>query len=377
MTDRITVASPAQRGGKHVSLKPAGARGIGRVVALVVVLAITLAACAPRTGAPPPVAESGGSAALEPKTITLGAVGNTLSDGPFFVAEAKGFFEAERLTVDRVIVGQSAGVCQNLVARAVDMGNCSLNDMVQAVEAGGAPLVAVMTQTFTSLDYGVNVKPGLSSWADLRGKTVIVGGPQDNTVFFFRTMARAAGLRDDEYDFQYAGSTPSRYAALKSGGVDAAILTDPFDFQADQEGYRKLDSLVPKFLNANNYAGVSTAARSDWAKEHADEITRWIRAYTRAVRWMYDPANREEVFAILGPVLNLNQESFDHIYQKNFADGQMWSPDGRITETGMQGVLKALAELGFLQEPLPPAGKFFDMTYVERAGQTPGPKALY
>lgn len=336
-----------------------------------VVLAVVIAACAPRTGAPPPIAEGPMSDAPEPKKVTIGAVGNTLSDAAFFVAEAKGFFEAERLTIDRVIVGQSAGVCQNLVARAVDMGNCSLNDMVQAVEAGGAPLVAVMTQTYTSLDYGVNVKPGLSSWADLRGKTVIVGGPQDNTVFFFRTMARAAGLRDEEYDFQYAGSTPSRYAALKSGGVDAAILTDPFDFQAEQEGYPKLDSLVPKFLNVDTYAGVSTAARSDWAKEHADEVMRWIRAYTRAVAWMYDPPNKEEILTILGPVLNLNPESFEHIYQKNFVDGKLWSLDGRVTETGMQGVLKALAELGFLKEPLPPAGKFYDMTYVDRARQSP------
>src|SRR5205823_5642927 len=173
----------------------------------------------------------------------------------------------------------------------------------------------------------------ITTWAEHRGKTAIVGGPQDNTVFFFRTMARAAGLRDDEYDFQFAGSTPSRYAALKSGGVDAAILTDPFDFQAEQEGYRKLDSLVPKYLNVDNYAGVSTAARSDWAKEHADEVTRWVRAYTRAVAWMYDPANKEEVFAILAPPLNLNPESFEHVYQKNFVDGKTWSVNGRITET--------------------------------------------
>src|SRR5438045_3279975 len=112
-------------------------------IPFIVILAVTVAACAPRTGAPGPApapANPGaqGSAAQEPKKITVGAVGNTLSDAPFFVAESKGFFEAEHLTVDRVIVGQSAGVCQNLVAKAVDIGNCSLNDMVQAVENGGA-----------------------------------------------------------------------------------------------------------------------------------------------------------------------------------------------------------------------------------------------
>ena len=47
------------------------------------------------------------------------------------------------------------------------------------------------------------------------------------------------------------------------------------------------------------------------------------------------PTNKQEVFTILAPVLNLTEESFEHIYQKNFVDGKMWSTDARITETGI------------------------------------------
>ena len=28
----------------------------------------------------------------------------------------------------------------------------------------------------------------------------MLGGPKDNTVYFFKMMARANGLRDDDYD---------------------------------------------------------------------------------------------------------------------------------------------------------------------------------
>ena len=135
------------------------------------------------------------------------------------IAEAKGFFAAEQLTVDFNAVGQSSSVCQQLVTRAVDLGNCSLNDMIQAVEISGAPLVLLVNETVTALNYAVMARPQLQGWSDLRGKSAIVGSPKDNTVFFFRTMARANGLGDDDYDFQYAGASNARYAALTTGAV--------------------------------------------------------------------------------------------------------------------------------------------------------------
>ncbi len=109
-------------------------------------------------------------------------------------------------------------------------------------------------------------------WADLKGKTVMVGGPKDTTVFFFREMARPNGLKDSDYDFQYAGSSGSRYAALKAGAVDAALITDPFDFQAEQDGFTKPDAMVPKYVNASNYGYSAHVVRSDWAKEHPDQV---------------------------------------------------------------------------------------------------------
>jgi hypothetical protein len=41
--------------------------------------------------------------------------------------------------------------------------------------------------------------------------------------------------------------------------------------------------------------------------------------------------------------------------------------DGRIKESAMQGVLKALADVGNLKEPLPAATKYYDNTYVNQA----------
>ena len=70
-------------------------------------------------------------------------------------------------------------------------------------------------------------------WAVLSGQPKAA---HDNTVYFTRVMARPNGLPDGDYDFQYAGASSARYAALKSGAVDSALLTPPFDSLAEREG---------------------------------------------------------------------------------------------------------------------------------------------
>src|SRR5262249_40961506 len=136
-------------------------------------------------------------------------------------AQEKGFYAAENLNVETVLSGQSASSCQQVLAKAAEIGGCSISDMIQAVEASGAPLVQFMRSYDEPLSYSIMARPSIKTWADLKGKTIIVGGPQDNTVFFTRAMARPNGLKDDDYQFQYAGASAARFAALQSGAVDA------------------------------------------------------------------------------------------------------------------------------------------------------------
>lgn len=342
-----------------------------RALAALCACLFIVAACAPAAPTTAPGQPAAGKPA-EAKTLTYPAVGGGIlwSFAPNLIAAEKGFFAAENLTVNFVAVQSSAEGCQNVIARAAEMGQCSLNDMIQVVETGGAPLIEFMAASATSLQYSIMARPTIKSWDALKGKTVMVAGARDNTVFFFRTMARANGLRDEDYDFQFAGSSANRFAALKSGAVDASILTDPFDFQAEQEGFSKLEELLPKYLNADNYSGGGPIVRSDWAKENSDVLVRYIRALLKSTAWVYDPANKQELFAYMGQKLNATPENLERSYQRDVVSLKAWSEDGRIKESGVQGVLKSIADLGNLNEPLPQATKYYDMTYVEMAHQS-------
>ncbi|MEK7214757.1 MAG: ABC transporter substrate-binding protein [Chloroflexota bacterium] len=337
-----------------------------------------LAGCAPAVapapaqpaapGAPPAAAPA---KPVQPVTLKYGILGFTWANSWELVAEQKGFFADEKLTIESVIANpSSAGVCQQVLAKAAELGSCSINDMIQAVENGATSLVQFIGIYNAPINYGVMAKANIRAWADLKGKTVMVGGPKDNTVYFIHVMARANGLKDADYDFQYAGSSGNRFAALKAGAVDAAIVTDPFDFQAEQEGFTRLDNMVPKYVNGSNYGYSAHVVRADWAKDHADEMTRFIRAYFRSIAWMHDPANKDALFQVVSPKLNMTRESFERIYKGQIVESKLYSTDGKITDAGVGGVLKSLVELGALKDPTPPPGKYYDLTWVNLALQS-------
>ena len=338
------------------------------LIALAMLCMVALAACVP--GAPQTSKPSANT--LEPKTLRDSITGPGWSTAFELIAEEKGFYTAEKLTVEVNVAGQSAAACQQLLAKAADIANCSLNDMVQAVEAGGAQLVQFYGAYASPLNYSIMAKPNLTTWADLKGKSIMVGGPKDNTVFFFRSMARPNGLQDNDYDFQFAGSSAARFAALKSGAVDASILTDPFDYQADVEGFKKLDVLVPRYINAGNYGNMTRVVHAEWARSHQDELERYVRALLKAVDWIYDPANKQEMFNVVGTKNNMTQEAFDRLYKRDVQDTRFWSTDGKITDAGVQGVLNSLIELDSLKSPAPPPSKYYDLTYVNAALKSMG-----
>jgi len=286
---------------------------------------------------------------------------------PELVAQSKGFFAQENLTVDLPVAGQSASACQQVLAKAADIAQCSLNDMIQADEAGGARLVMVMNESLTALQYGAMAKPNINSWNDVKGKTVMVGGPKDNTVYYFHLMARAHGLKDTDYNFQYAGASSARLAALKSGGVDISMLANPADIQAEQDGFKRLDNLLPQYLNAGNYAGGGPVVTQDWAKTHSDELSRYLRAILKSINWIFDPANKQALFEIVGPKLNLTADVFEQTYQLNVVSSKTWSTNGEIKDSAIQGVLNGLVDLGALKDPTPPASKYYDQSYLDTA----------
>jgi ABC-type nitrate/sulfonate/bicarbonate transport system substrate-binding protein len=296
--------------------------------------------------------------------VTVGFVSYTALSWPFLAAQAIGSFEQQGLAIDDSALGGAPAVTAAMLGGSLDIGLAAVDAHVRSVERG-ANAVWFMTEYNTPI-YGLLARPNVSSYADLRGQTIVVDAPNGVTFWLTRRMLAQAGLGPDDYSFIFAGGTPDRLAALQAGGVAAAILIQPFDFAAERQGYRRLG-------NSNqvvrNFEMLGYTARRDWIERNEDTLARFIRGYHAGQRWLYDAANRERAIQVLVDKTRLSPEDARATYELYIERERVYPVGMRISPAGIQAALDALVELGDLSQPTPPPSRYFDTTYIERYGQ--------
>lgn len=299
-------------------------------------------------------------AALKP--LNYGFTAKNASDWIAYIGDKQGFFAANGVKAEFVVTGSAAANAQQLTAGSVDLAGISSSQIVEAVE-GGAPLKVVLNRTHTT-PYVIVGKKGTRSIKDLKGKTIIVGGPNDITTILMNGVLDGNGMKPDDVTYTFAGGTPERFAALMSGGVDAAILIPPFSFRAIGQGYPQLAE-VAKFFPAFPLDLVATNV--SWARAHADTLEGYLRGYLQGVRWIDDPANRDRAIAILIEATNSPAEDAAKSYDA-YVKARIFNETGVTPIEGLDKVIATLGKIGVLKPPLPPGAKYVDNHYIEDAG---------
>lgn len=297
--------------------------------------------------------------ALRP--LNYGFTSKNASDWIAFVADKLGFFTANGVKPDFVVVGSAAGNAQQLTAGATDLAGISSTQIIEAV-LGGAPLVAVLNRTHTT-PYVIIAKKGLTSIGALAGKTIIVGGPNDVTTIMMNGVLAGNHLKPDDVTYTFAGGTPERFAALMSGTVDAAILLPPFSFRALAQGYQLLTPVAKYFPS---FPLDLVATNTAFAKAHPDVLEAYCRGYLQGVRWIYDPANRSQALSILSEATNTAAEDAAKTYDAYVRD-KVYSETGVTPVDGMDKVLATLLSINAIKPPTPPGSRFVDNTFVQHA----------
>src|SRR4051794_9389646 len=214
---------------------PSGARGAaptGGAVAAQPAERVSTAPAAqssdvPAAGSPPL------PAAVERLGYAHGSAG--APDWPIYVAQDRGYFAEQALAVELVATGGATVTMQGIASGAFDVVQTSPDPPIRAA-AAGLDLVILSTTQHAPI-YGLYGERDVARPEQLRGRTIMVGGPKDITRYIVDRMLAPNGLRDGDYSLAYAGGTPDRMRALQSGAVQAAILNQPSEFVARREGF--------------------------------------------------------------------------------------------------------------------------------------------
>ncbi|MBU4533009.1 MAG: MetQ/NlpA family ABC transporter substrate-binding protein [Eubacteriales bacterium] len=216
---------------------------------------------------------------------------------PFWVAQDKGYFEDEGLTVELIDFPSALERDSALTAKAIDG---ALGDIIAVAQLndGGTPLTIVSIGQGVTAEEGrfaILAAPGsgITSVEQLKGVEIATSA---NSImeYLIDTVLSDAGFPNEEIAKILIPKIPVRVDALLSGTVQAAILPDPLAALAELKGAR----VVLDDTATDNLSQTVIYFRNEALERKANEVGGLMRAYTRAVEdIMADPTAFNEILA--------------------------------------------------------------------------------
>jgi len=220
------------------------------------------------------------SAAQPRATLQLGWVDQSVHYLPFYLANER-FFAEEGLDVQVSPFQSGAQAQAALVGGSLDVVVTMLETAISAVQAGHAVRIFYLSRV------GVGVswfgRPDVTTWSDLRGRTVGISSLGSSTDSLTRLVLRQRGLTPGtDVNLVQLGGAGTRLAALRAARVDAAILVPPFTYAAQRLGLPRLGTQQAEI--GELWPQVVFSARERVLAERTDALRGLLRAYVRGVR---------------------------------------------------------------------------------------------
>jgi ABC-type nitrate/sulfonate/bicarbonate transport system substrate-binding protein len=314
-------------------------------------------------------------------SLALGAVARpALAQGPaqlkvivfpgltnltIFAAQHKGTFAKHGLAIELINTPNSTVLREGLAKGDYHLAHAACDNAVAMVELAKADVILAMGG-----DNGLNrviVQPEINSYADLRGKTVVVDAPNTAFALLLYKVLKNAGLNKGDYVAKPVGGTPARLKAMIEDKANAAagIMNPPSSFTAVERGLKDMGSAA-RALGA--YQSDTLFVMRPWAQANSDTVVRYIKAYVEGRRWVLDPANKAEATQLLADRLRIANEIAEKSYAAAVDPVDGISKDAAFDMEGFNNVLRLRAEMeGQWGGNPPPPEKYVDLSYYQKA----------
>jgi len=300
------------------------------------------------------------AASAEPKVINIGWTGGSAWTAlPDRVALERGFFEKEGLRVRYIQFQGTNLMLSALLANELDY--VTILPFIAGAATRGLP-VKIVAATAKVSGYAIVSRPEIDNVKALKGKRIAINTFGSSADFAIYQLLARNGL-DPNKDVTLqaiAGSPDARFAALLGGSVDATVVNSPFEYRAEQKGFRTLLSVkdTAEFVRIP-IAGLSTTQKK--IERDPDEITRVLRGLRHAILFLQ--SQREIGVGLLEKLLKLDRvaaERFYAIYRDQY-NPDLSVPDSVAEEWIAVGTFRAKEKITAKPQVV------YDWTFAERA----------
>ncbi len=318
------------------------------------------------------VAGAAGPAGAAEEQVKIALPALTMFFAPTYIAEDAGFWKKHGLDVKLINI-TGIGAMNAVLSGSVEFSNSSGPSLIRA-NIRGQHLVAIGS-TLDGLPFELVVrkqiaeaaKISLKSPIDVRahalvGKKVAVDSPNTIVHGFLRYLMRKGGV-DPERQITVASMRPeAALAALKSGAVDAAVLSTPYSLMSQLQGTGVIvaSSLRGDFPEMLPFTFNIVPAKPETCEKRPTMCEKLMEGYADAIAFIRE--HPEEAFAIMkkrmaGVDVRALRGAFD--------DVRKWTP--KTTKINVEG-LKHAQDLMIEGKMIKPSEKLasFDAIYTNK-----------
>jgi NitT/TauT family transport system substrate-binding protein len=293
------------------------------------------------------------------ESLALSLSSLSLGTSPPLLAQKKGFYGQEGLDVQTTVVESGTRAMQALLGGSVQLAATGPEDFIRATEAG-TPMV-ILAGVLSSLTHSLMASPKFKRVEDLRAGKVAVSGLTGSVTYALKFMLAKHNLHyPKDYLIIQIGGPAVRWAALKSGNIDATLVAEPLTLVAEESGLSNL-GFVGDYLPRLQVTAI--AAKSDWARANRGLVVRYLKGLVRTFQWLY--SHKDEAIEATSETAKVEKRFAARGYEI-YTKRRVWPPDGSPTMEGLKVVLDGMREGKTLASSASPE-KYVDLSYLAQA----------
>jgi NitT/TauT family transport system substrate-binding protein len=319
----------------------------------------------------------GGAAAQELAVGTIGAS----SDSPFFIADKRGYFKEEGLTVKFIRFDSAAKAMAPLGTGELAVASGATSAALYNAVKRGVPLRIVADKAKNPPGYGFEalmVRKDLhddgkiKTLADFKGRKIAISAPGNSEDFLVDHAMRKAGMTIKDLESVYLGF-PQHIAAFTNGGIDLSLSVEP-----SISSIEKADKAV-RFLGVDEfYPNFETAVvfySEKFIKERPEDARKFMRAFLRGARDYNDALNgdrltapaAEQVIPILTEYSFIKNPAVYSAMRSHYVD-----PNGELNVTSLKDVWQFFTDAKLIDGSVT-VDQVVDPSFAKWAAESLGP----
>ena len=235
--------------------------------------------------------------AQEKLRLGLSSIGAT--NGSIWVAEERGLFRKHGVDVEVIFIGGGgARVVSSLLAGDINFSVGGGEGSIRSQMRGAETVIA--SSTLTKGLQRILAKPEIKTYQDLKGRKIGITQFGSAAHLVLALMLKKWNMRPDQVQTLQVGSSPALLASLDKGGIDAAVLTLPTFFLAEDKGYRVVGD--PMTMDIYYLQNTLESTRS-FLRKNRDQALKFMKGYIEGIA--YFKKNKKDSLDIMGRKLRI------------------------------------------------------------------------